>query len=273
LYAGTVIGFLCSAALVVSVHLPQSKAVAVTGSIYAKTFRGISIYLRTPRLRGLLALNLAAAAANSMVIVNTVVYVQSKLGRPSADVPLALAAFGLGSMLMALLLPKLLDKRADRPAMLIGAAVMAVGLGAGCVISSVGGRYEWFAFLGTWFVVGLGYSTTLTPSGRLLRRSSTAENRPAVFAAQFSLSHVCWLITYPLAGFLGAKMGMPVTFGILAILTFVSVVLAALLWPEHDPDIIEHLHAEGDQVHVAEGASTGRGVHRNAFTIDRERPR
>ena len=273
LYAGTVIGFLCSAALVVSVHLPQSKAVAATGSIYAKTFRGISIYLRTPRLRGLLALNFAAAAANSMVIVNTVVYVQSKLGRPSADVPFALAAFGLGSMLMALLLPKVLDKRPDRPAMLIGAAVMAVGLGAGFVISSVGGRYEWFAFLGTWFVIGLGYSTTLTPSGRLLRRSAAAENRPAVFAAQFSLSHVCWLITYPLAGFLGAKMGMPVTFGILAILTLVGVVLAALLWPAHDPDVIEHRHADGDHVHFAEGESIGPCVHRHAFTIDQRHPR
>lgn len=92
LFAGTVVGFLFSAALVVSVRLPQSHAVERSGSVYAKTFRGISIYLRTPRLRGLLALNLAAAAASSMVIVNTVVYVQGKLHRPSTDVPFALAA-------------------------------------------------------------------------------------------------------------------------------------------------------------------------------------
>jgi len=36
---------------------------------YPLAFRGISIYLRTPRLLGLLALNLSAAAASSMVIV------------------------------------------------------------------------------------------------------------------------------------------------------------------------------------------------------------
>jgi peptidoglycan/LPS O-acetylase OafA/YrhL len=47
-------------------------------------------------------LNLAAAAASAMVIVNTVVYVQSKASSvPSTDVPFALAAFGGGSMLMA----------------------------------------------------------------------------------------------------------------------------------------------------------------------------
>lgn len=272
LFGGTVIGFLCSAALVVSVRLPQSKAVAATGSIYAKTFRGISIYLRTPRLRGLLALNLAAAAASSMVIVNTVVYVQSKLGRSSSDVPFGLAAFGFGSMLMALLLPKILDKRPDRPAMLTGATVMAVGLGAGVLFSSTGGPYEWPAFLATWFVLGLGYSTTLTPSGRLIRRSATAEDRPAVFAAQFSLSHVCWLITYPVAGFLGAKMGMPVTFGVLGLVTVVGVILATLMWPARDPDILEHQHGEGDHAHLSEGERSGPSRHRHAFTIDQQHP-
>lgn len=270
LFGGTVIGFLCSAALVVSVRLPQSKAVTPTGSIYAKTFRGISIYLRTPRLRGLLGLNLAAAAASSMVIVNTVVYVQSKLGRPSSDVPFGLAAFGFGSMLMALLLPKILDKRPDRPAMMIGATVMAAGLGAGVLFSASGGTYEWPAFLTTWFVIGLGYSTTLTPSGRLLRRSATAADRPAVFAAQFSLSHVCWLITYPIAGFLGAKIGMPVTFGVLGLVTLAGLGIAALTWPAQDPDVVEHRHADADHAHFAEGEQTGPDTHRHVYAIDEQ---
>lgn len=43
----------------------------------------------------------------------------------------------------------------------------------------------------------------LTPTGRLLRRSAEAGDRPALFAAQFVLSHACWLLTYPLAGRLG----------------------------------------------------------------------
>lgn len=269
LFGGTVVGFLCSAALVVSVRLPQSAAQPSTGSIYAKTFRGMSIYLRTPRLRGLLGLNLAAAAASSMVIVNTVVYVQSKLGRPSSDVPFGLAAFGFGSMLMAILLPRVLAGKPDRPAMLAGACVMALGLGAGAIVSTTGGIYEWPAFLATWFIIGLGYSTTLTPSGRLLRRSATAEDRPAVFAAQFSLSHVCWLICYPIAGFLGAKMGIPVTFAALGATTVAGIAVAALSWPAHDPDVIEHQHDDADHdTHIAEGERTGPRAHRHAFTID-----
>ncbi|WP_292276778.1 hypothetical protein [Marinobacter sp.] len=34
----------------------------------------------------------------------------------------------------------------------------------------------------------------------LLTQSSREKDRPALFAAQFSLCHACWLVTYPLAG-------------------------------------------------------------------------
>jgi H+ antiporter protein len=276
LFGGTVIGFLASALLVVSVRLPQTRSNAKRGgSIYAKTFRGISIYLRTPRLRGLLAFNLSAAAASSMVIVNTVVYIQNKLGRPSTDVPLALAAFGTGSMLIALLLPKLLETRADRPTMLTGAAIMAAGLAAGIGVSQLGTPFEWPALLAVWFAMGLGYSMTLTPSGRLLKRSAHTQDRPAVFAAQFSLSHCCWLITYPLAGQLGARFGMTVTFAVLAAITALGLVVAWKVWPAEDPDVIEHSHTDdaGVQAHLTENYATGTATHSHAYVIDEHHAR
>ncbi|YBW40240.1 MFS transporter [Nitrobacter sp. TKz-YC01] len=58
LFAGTVIGFVCSALLVISVLIPSPRATAdANQSFFDKTTRGIRIYLATPRLRGLLALN------------------------------------------------------------------------------------------------------------------------------------------------------------------------------------------------------------------------
>ena len=56
LFAGTVLGFLLSAALVLTVRLPSPKPPAPRG-IWDRTTRGIRLYLATPRLRGLLALN------------------------------------------------------------------------------------------------------------------------------------------------------------------------------------------------------------------------
>ena len=77
LFFGTVVGFIASALLVVSAVLPKAKLPPPRG-IYDRTTRGMRIYLATPRLRGLLAFNLAVASASAVVIVNTVVLFISK---------------------------------------------------------------------------------------------------------------------------------------------------------------------------------------------------
>jgi predicted MFS family arabinose efflux permease len=171
LIAGTVIGFLASAALVVSVFLPSPKPHAPRG-IYERTTRGARIYLATSRLRGLLAVNGAVAAAGAMVIVNTVVIVQGEFGLPQRSTALALAAFGGGSMLAALALPRLLEFIPDRTAMLTGVLLLVGGLLAGTAVPG------YMVLLPLWLMLGLGYSAAQTPSGGLLRRSSRPEDRP-----------------------------------------------------------------------------------------------
>ena len=263
LFAGTVIGFLVSAALVVSVVLPSPKPAQPRG-IYDRTTRGIRIYLATPRLRGLLAINMAVAAAGALVIVNTVVYVQAIFGLGQRETALALAACGGGSMLVALVLPRLLDTIPDRTAMLAGASALAIATLAAAAIPS----YGWL--LPLWFVIGAGYSMAQTPSGRLLRRSSHAEDRPALFAAQFALSHACWLVTYPLAGWAGAAFGLPATSGVLALIAGTAVVAAAWLWPATDPEVVEHFH-DGlpiNHPHWGEGSGAGTNGHAHAYVID-----
>jgi MFS family permease len=273
LFGGTVIGFLASAALVVSAVLPQAK-IPPKRSIYERTTRGMRIYLATPRLRGLLALNLAIASGSAMVIVNTVVLVQAGLGMTQTATAIALACFGAGSMLIALVLPKVLDRVPERRAMLVGAGVIAIGLLVGSVLAS---RYA--VLLPLWFVLGLGYSLAQTPSGRLLRRSSGDTDRPALFAAQFALSHACWLITYPLAGWLGAKFGLTSSFVTLGVVASAAVLLSMRLWPAEDPVELSHRHdnlAPGHP-HLA-GRSDARPLatgheHSHAYVIDDEHQR
>lgn len=272
LFGGTVVGFVASAALVVSAVLPKAKMPPKRG-IYERTTRGLRIYLATPRLKGLLALNLAVASASAMVIVNTVVLVQSDFGLTQTATAAALAMFGAGSMLVALLLPKLLERLPERPVMLSGAALLALGLFVGFIAA------KWFAaLLPLWFVLGLGYSLAQTPSGRLLRRSAHSEDRPALFAAQFALSHACWLITYPLAGWLGAKAGLTVSFLALGALAAVSVALAAYLWRGSDEAELKHTHEgmSADHPHLADvnAGSAPRGAsHAHEYVIDVDHPR
>jgi H+ antiporter protein len=271
LFSGTAIGFVASALLVVSTMLPRPAPVEDQGGIYDKTTRGTRIYLRTPRLRGLLALTLSAAAASAMVIVNTVVIVKG-LGLSQRDVALTLAAFGGGSITAALTLPRILDRIADRTVMIVAAAVLTIALAALAAISATmtPGSAYWHVLLAGWLVMGVAYSASVTPSGRLLRRSANAEDRPALFAAQFALSHVCWLICYPLVGQLSARVSMSAAFVGMAALSAIGVVAALCLWPASDPDVIPHDHADlpADDPHRAEHA---KGDH--AFVIDRRHPK
>lgn len=263
LFAGTIIGFLVSALLVVSVTLPQ-PAPKARRSFFERTTRGLSSYFATPRLRALFAISLAVAAAGSMVIVNTVVFVQARFGLGQQEVAWAMAAFGGGSMIAALLLPRLLDRVPDRPVMLAGAAFLPITLAATALLPSYG------ALVGLWTATGLAYAVAQTPSGRLLRRSSNADNRPALFAAHFAISHSCWLLTYPLAGWVGAKFGLPAAAGILAVIAGIGVTAAFLIWPRPDGGVLRHDHAglADNDPHWREGAHGGGNQHRHEVVID-----
>lgn len=240
LFAGTVLGFAASAVLVASVRLPSPAAAPERRSIYERTTRGTRIYLATPRLRGLLAVNAAVAAAGAMVFVNTVVMVQAGWGLDQSAVALALAAFGAGSMLAALALPQWLERHSERQVMLLSAAVLVGVMGVGSL--QPGG---YWGLLLLWWVAGAAYASALTPAGRLLRRSAHPSDRPALFAAQFALSHACWLVFYPLAGWVGAQGGMPLAFAVLGVCAALALWLAWRIWPTHDPESIEHDHADG----------------------------
>ncbi len=268
LFLGTVVGFAGSALLVFSVLLPSPKAPEPRG-IYDRTTRGIRIYLATPRLRGLLGLNLAVSSAGAMVLVNSVVLVRGQLGLDDSALAWTMFAFGAGSMTAALLLPRVLDHIADRPVMVAGAWTMVAALLAIAVTVFTAGL-SWPVLLVVWLVIGLGYSTVQTPSGRLLRRSAHAEDRPAVFAAQFALSHACWLITYPLSGWLMTSFGTVPALVVLAGVATFGIVAALRLWPAGDPDIVEHTHENLplDHPHLQ-----GHRHHAHALVIDDAHPR
>jgi len=286
LFVANALAFVFSALLILCVRLPSPKPSERRQGVWQDMTIGVRIYLKTPRLRGLLALCMAVAAAGAMIIVNTVVYVRDRLGGSDSDTALALAAAGAGSMLVALLLPRLLERVPDRPVMLAGSGLLCAGLLAG-----VAGP-DFLFLLPVWFVLGAGSSLIQTPAGRLLQRSAHEGDRPAVYAAHFALSHACWLVAYPLAGWLGSAAGLLPIFGVLAVVAGLATIAALVLWPAHDPAEIEHEHPptrhshehvhdahhqhdhegwEGPEPHAH--AHTHSGLrHSHRFVIDRHHP-
>jgi MFS family permease len=263
LFAGTVLGFVASAALVMTAPLPD-RARADGNPFWADVTKGIRIYRRTPRLRGLMAMEAAVAAAGAMVYVNTVVLVKARLGLGEEAVALAFAGFGAGSMLAAFLLPRILDRLKDRPVMIGGAALMV----AGVALVPLAGHLA--ALIALWAVLGFGFSLTQTPIGRIINRSAREADRGAVFAAQFALSHACWLVTYPLAGWIGATAGLSAAALTLAVIGAAGLVAVLRLWPANDPDVFAHSH---DSLPLDHPHLMGERHHAHRFVVDNEHPR
>ncbi|MFC9730262.1 MFS transporter [Streptomyces roseolus] len=297
LFAGTAAGFLLSALLVLSLRLPAEaddsdcdrdrdrdrerdrdrdlRHRRPPGPASARVL-GVRVFLATPRLRALLALDLAVAAAGALVLVDTVVLVQGGLGRSAGDVSLALAAYGAGSMTVALLLPRVLGRTGDRALMLPAAGALAAALGlltAGLASGWAGAHptAAWPALLALWLCLGAATSAVLTPGGRLLRRSAAATDLPGLFAAHFSLSHGCWLLTYPLAGWLASRAGLAASAAALGAVALAAALAAARLWPRRDPEELAHTHPElpVGHPHMADAPDGGPArVHVHAFRID-----
>nr|WP_317615560.1 MFS transporter [Williamsia marianensis] len=233
LFLGTVAGFVASALLVISTVLPRTIPADRSLRLVDRMTLGARVMFASPVLRGLLALNMVVAAATALVVVNTVVYVRDLFGGSNIGVALALGCFGAGSMAMALVLPRLLASLPDRRVMTTGSATVAGGLVVTTLILMIAPPTTtgWVVLGAVWTVLGAGTSLITTPSARLLRAYSDEQNRSSVFTAQFSLSHACFILTYPLAGWVGAHIGQVSAASAITVLATLAALVAVRIWP------------------------------------------
>jgi predicted MFS family arabinose efflux permease len=176
------------------------------------------------------------------------------------ELALLLSVSGGGSMLVALWLPRLLQQRPDRGFMMAGGGLSAVAL---CLLGVTGETIglHWWLLVPVWFFFGAAGSLIQTPAGRLLLRSSDEHDRPALYAAQFALSHLCWLVAYPMAGWLGMSWGLGITSAVLGLLSLLAACSALFLWPKKEAFELEHSHTPMVHQHQHENDEHHQHVH------------
>jgi MFS family permease len=253
LFVATAVGFLGAAALVAAATVPvarRSDRVRFADRLSA----GVRVFAAVPALRAVLAFDLVIAAAGAITLVSTVNVVRDLLGGDGAAVALLLAVSGSGAAVAALLAPRLLRTRHERSLMLAGSALSLAAVAGAVVLSAVP---SWTLAAVVWAAIGLGGGLTLLPIGRVVRGAGSERDRPAVFAAQFSLSHLCWLLTYPLTGWLGATVGFGAAWAVLLVLVAAATVAAAGLWPRRLTVALRHTHERSAQAHVRERGGAG----------------
>jgi MFS family permease len=225
IFALSAAAFLISAVLVNAAQMPRHLSARDEG-VVAKLLRGPRLFVSVPVFRAVIALDVAVALASAMVMVNTVVLVQGFLHLDRDALALAFFVFGLGSILGALMMPFLLARIAERRLVRVGTVLLVAGLALGALLQS-----GLWALLMLWAVLGLGVAWVLTPVTYLIRRLAAPADLQTLIAGQMSIANGCLLVAYPLAGWLGAGLGMPVTFLLLAVLAGVASVAAFRLWP------------------------------------------
>lgn len=269
LFVGTAVGFLGSAVLVAGTRVPRPVCSERTG-LRERITAGMRVFAATPRLRAVLGCNLVAAAAGAITVVGTVALVRDGFGGTDREVALLLAVSGLGTAAAALAAPRLVRQVRERAVLLIGSGVSVLAV-VGAVAAAVSLSPP--TAVGAWLLVGVGGGLLAVPTGRVLRASSTTGDRPAVFAAQFSLSHLCWLVSYPVAGWVGTAAGLPFAWTLLGLLAAGGAVVALLAWPRRLSDVLEHTHATPPH-HAEDAHWNGQAwVHTHRLVIDADHRR
>lgn len=219
-------GFLLAAFFVLIAVLPPVAATARAQSPFLdRVSFGVRRYLGTPELRGVLTVYLAISLASAMVIVNTVIYVRDTLGMDDEAVAQVMLCQGMGAVAVIVFVPRLVARHGDKGVMLAGGFLLGPLLGLGATMPGFWG----LALLWTGFGVALGLA--MTPAGLVIARTVEAAERPALFAAQYALTHGCWLVAYPFVGWIVAAAGFPTGFLVCGALALVFVAAAAAIWP------------------------------------------
>ena len=213
------VSFLLSAVLIAVV--PFSSTGKKKEKERARLLYGIQRMFAVSGLRRSLMLSLQVSIVGGLAIVTTAGYVKNELKMAEAFYPLAMAVMGIGAMAASLYYVRC-DSNIQKlwgnlilPAFLIILAVAALSK-------------SYVVLLVAWFISGAGQGVFGIISNNLLAQNSQEDERSHVYAAQFSLSHAGWGISYPLCGILASVYSFAVASWaclILMMITFIPIIL------------------------------------------------
>lgn len=156
LFVGATVGFAGSAILVVFTRMPERIEERVTSTFWQRLALGLNVFSRTRTLQFLLLTNIIVAAGTAIVLVNTVVYTRSALDLNDSGLALTLAAYGIGSLVVAVNVPWLAERIGVVRTMIAGGVVITAGLVGSIVVTIAVTETAtgWGWLLATWAVLG-----------------------------------------------------------------------------------------------------------------------
>lgn len=149
-----------------------------------------------PFMRYALMMELVIAITGAQILVNTVGYIQGKLQLGNVEYGWVMGAFGIGAILTSITLIKV-SKKLDRISLISGGALMISLALFPANLVNLGGLFP------LWILAGMGQSLVELNSQILIADRVSLEVQGRVYGAHFAWSHLWWVGSYPLAGWLG----------------------------------------------------------------------
>jgi MFS transporter, NRE family, putaive nickel resistance protein len=237
------------AALVIStIRQPLNIAssepkIEVETSYFARLILGTQLLFGDRFLRYALFVQLVGAIVGGQILVNTVGYVHRGLNLGDREYGWVMMAFGIGTVIAALILAKTQVNLARHWTILIGAILMIVAMLFAHQPSLV-------SLILLWSIAGIGQnSINLTTQIAIGDRIPKQQGK--VYAAHFAWSHLWWGIAYPVAGWLGTQypewMFSLTGGGGLLVLAVVQLCLSQGA-TEHEHPALLHTHEYSDDL-------------------------
>jgi len=194
------------------------------------TRAGMLAMFTRPPLRHSLILALKVSIVGGFILVATVNFAKVELDLPEAKSDAAyawaMAAYGLGSVLGALIYGYCSPRRRNQ---MVASCALTMALSLAAIATFM--LYP--ILIVAWAFAGACQCILGIKGNELLAENSAIPERPHIYAAHFSLSHIGWGLTYPLAGLGTTYLGFQTTAWI-----FLALLLALSLstWLNHRHD-------------------------------------
>lgn len=217
LFAASVIGLW-------RIELPASGR--PPGGPIARLGRDVRRLLTDRAILGAFLVNAAAISIAAMVTVNTVVLVRGVFDLGDRLAAVALASFGFGGIVAALLLPRLVARAGGERGVMVPAGLVVAAL----VVAGVALR-SYAVLLVLWFALGFAATLAQLPIKLMLARLKAVGGRQGIHAAASALDHGVLFFAYLAAGWVGATLGQSTVFFALSLFTLAMVLMATWIWP------------------------------------------
>ncbi|MEX2381036.1 MAG: MFS transporter [Opitutales bacterium] len=212
-FVANALAFVASAVLIFGLPYFRAEKAKKKGKQKQETalLFGLRAMTGRKKLRAALVYALKVSVISGFVLVATIDYIKNELQLPDIYFAWITLAYGTGSVTGALAYGQLTGAF-RRQAVFLASPLLIVVL-------FVAALDQGFVPLAVaWFAAGAAQVCLGIRGNELLAASSVGDERPHIYAAHFSLSHVGWGVTYPLAGFLTSSLGFPAAALIFALL-------------------------------------------------------